>query len=78
MAKHVAGFSYTDAELLALFREALAHIAAGGQSYKLGSVEYVRADLPVILKTITSLEQRISTATQTGPAQNLAQRGRLS
>lgn len=73
-AKFATTNSYTDAELLALFREAYAQIAATGQSYKIGTREYVAADLADIREEIAWLDSRINS--DTAPAVNLARLAR--
>ena len=62
MAKLTADFDYSDAELLALFREAFAKITVTGGSYKFGDREFTSHDLPEIRKTIAWLEQRVNAA----------------
>ena len=52
--------SYSDAELLALFREGVALIAATGQSYQISGRTYTAANLPAMRDTIDWLEGRIS------------------
>lgn len=52
--------TYTDTELLALFREGVALIAATGQAYKIGTREYNAANLPAMRDMIDWLEGRIS------------------
>lgn len=52
--------TYTDAELLALFREGVALIAATGQSYQIGGRTYTAANLPTMREMIDWLEGRIS------------------
>lgn len=52
--------AYTDAELLALFREGVALIAATGQSYQIGTRTYSAANLPAMRDMIDWLEGRIS------------------
>jgi len=69
MAKYEAEYSYTDAELLALYREALARISVSGQSYEIMDRVYTAADLPALMNMVARLEARISDAS--GPAQNL-------
>jgi hypothetical protein len=58
--------SYSDAELLALFREGVALIAATGQSYQISGRTYNAASLPSMWDTIERLEARISAASS-GP-----------
>jgi hypothetical protein len=70
MAKFAANYDYTDAELLALFREAYAQIAATGVSYTIAGRQWASADLPAIQKQIEWLEGRIDG--DSAPAQNLA------
>jgi hypothetical protein len=53
--------SYSDAELLALFREGVAMIAATGQSYQISGRTYNAASLPAMRDMIDWLEGRIST-----------------
>lgn len=60
MAKHVAEASYTDAELLELYRAAYASIAAGAQRYRIGTREFQAADLNHIREQIEWLESRIA------------------
>lgn len=52
--------SYSDAELLALFREGVALIAATGQSYQISGRTYNAANLPAMRDMIDWLEGRIS------------------
>lgn len=63
--------TYTDAELLALFREGVALIAATGQSYQIAGRTYTASSLPAMRDTIDWLESRIS-ATDYGISSNLA------
>lgn len=75
MAKLVAQYTYTDAELLALYRECWAKCSQG-ITFDLEGVRYSRADLPQIEATIARLERRVNSASH-GPAFNLARlRGR--
>ena len=62
MDKYEAGYTYTDAELLALYREALAAISVGGQQYRIDDRWFTSADLPEVRDMITWLEQRINEA----------------
>jgi len=52
--------TYTDSELLALFREGVALIAATGQSYQIAGRMYNAASLPAMRETIDWLEGRIT------------------
>ena len=52
--------TYSDAELLALFREGVALIAATGQSYQIAGRTYNAASLPAMRDMIDWLEGRIS------------------
>lgn len=52
--------TYSDAELLALFREGVALIAATGQSYQIAGRTYNAANLPAMRDMIDWLEGRIS------------------
>ncbi len=56
--------SYSDAELLALFREGVALIAATGQSYQISGRTYNAASLPAMRDMIDWLEGRISAETE--------------
>jgi hypothetical protein len=60
--KIVAEHEYTDQELLALVREAIAKIAGFNQSYSIRGREYTRADLPALYKLEASLQARVSAA----------------
>lgn len=60
--KYVAGFDYTDAELLALFRECLARISVSGQRYEIAERVYEAADVPEVLKIIDNLQAKINSA----------------
>jgi hypothetical protein len=70
MAKFSTSNVYSDGELLALFREAYAQIAATGVSYSIAGRQWSSADLPQIRDEITWLEGRIDG--DSAPAQNLA------
>lgn len=74
MAKYEAEYEYTDAELLALFRQAKARVSISGESYTIGGRTFRSADLAEINRTIKSLEAAIGAAS--GPAVNYAKRGR--
>ena len=52
--------TYTDSELLALFREGVALIAATGQSYQIAGRMYNAANLPAMRDTIDWLEGRVT------------------
>jgi hypothetical protein len=67
MAKLVALYEYTDAELLALYREALAAIATG-QSYTIRGKALTRADLSEVREMIAWLEKRVAATTTSGIA----------
>lgn len=62
MPQLAAEYEYTDAELLALFRECYAKIAVQGQSYQFGGRTFTRADLAEVQRQITFLENRIAQA----------------
>ena len=70
MAKFSTSNEYTDGELLELFREAYAQIAATGVSYSIAGRQWSAADLPSIRDQIEWLESRIDGDAK--PAQNLA------
>lgn len=69
MAKYEAEYTYTDAELLALYREAIARVSVSGQSYEIMDRVFTAADLGALWKTVTELESRISAAS--GPSDNV-------
>lgn len=73
MAKYEASYTYTDAELLALYREALARLSQH-QSYTIMGREFVLADLQYVQDMIQWLESRIAHAS--GPADNYARLNR--
>jgi hypothetical protein len=52
--------TYSDTELLTLFREGVALIAATGQSYQISGRTYNAASLPAMRDMIDWLEGRIS------------------
>lgn len=58
MAKRLAGYDYTDAELLALVREAIANLVAGAQEYRIGSKSWRGADLSQLRAMRDELETR--------------------
>ena len=61
VSKVTTANSYSDAELLALFREGVALIAATGQSYQIAGRMFTASSLPSMRDTIDWLEGRIST-----------------
>lgn len=61
MAKLTAANTYTDSELLALFREALAY-ASQNKSYSIRGTTYTRQDLPAIRAEISRLERSVNAA----------------
>lgn len=62
MAKLEAGYSYTDEELLAIFREAYAKCAVEGQTYEFMGQKFTRADLQTLANEIDRLEKKVSAA----------------
>lgn len=60
-SKYVAGFTYTDAELLALYRECLARISQN-QKYEIDDRVFEAADLPEVRKMVDWLEQKVNAA----------------
>lgn len=58
MAKIVANFEYTDTELLALAKEGLAHLFAGGAEYSVGSRRFRRVE--DMQKYIDWLEDKVN------------------
>lgn len=61
MAKLTPDYTYTDAELLALYRQALAKLSFS-EEYEEGGIRVRRADIPGITKAIEWLETRINAA----------------
>lgn len=61
MAKHTAE-TYTDAELLALWRQADADIAAGGQSTAIRGKVLTKADAGLVTEKIKFYESRVTAA----------------
>lgn len=74
MAKLTTSNTYTDEELLALYREAIAQLSVA-QTYRLDGVEYTRAQLPHLRKVVEWLESRIAVASGR-QAHNTARFGR--
>lgn len=72
--KYEAEHEYTDAELLALYREALARIPVSGQGYTIAGRTFTMADLQHVREMVEWLEVRISSAS--GPARNYARLNR--
>jgi len=62
VTKFTTANDYTDAELLALFREGVAAIAATGQSYQIAGRTYTAASLPHMFTYMEQLERRINAA----------------
>ena len=76
MAKLTAAFSYTDAELLDLAREALAKLLAGeAQEYRVGSKTFRKADLADLERMVTRLEARVGTSTTSTSGAGLLRSG---
>ena len=69
--KYVADFDYTNAELLALYRQCLARISVSGQEYEIGTRRFTAADLAEVRATINELEQKVSAGTCRGAAESL-------
>lgn len=72
VTKFTTANDYTDAELLALFREGVAAIAATGQSYQIAGRMYTAASLPAMFTVMEQLERRIDAASSGTMATNLA------
>lgn len=64
MAKLTAQYSYTDAELLALYREAVAALSQN-KAYTLRGKSLTRADLDECRRMIEWLEKRVDAASNT-------------
>lgn len=63
--------TFTDAQLLVLYRNALAAVTVG-QSYSINGRSMTRADLPEIRETIDWLEARIQNAAATDSGGGIA------
>lgn len=63
--KYVAGFTYTNAELLALYRECAARISVSGQEYELNGRRYTAADAQEVRQTIDWLQTKVDA--ESGP-----------
>jgi len=61
--KIVAAHEYTDQELLAIVREAIAKVTAFNQSYTIRGREYTRADLAELRQLEASLQAKITAST---------------
>lgn len=68
MAKTAANYTYTDQELLDIYREMLADLKLG-KEYWIGNRKWVSSDIPEVLQAIRDLEQRVNAAAQTAPAE---------
>ena len=75
MAKFKAQETYTDPELLELYRQAMAKISIG-EEYTIGGRTLKSADLQAVRETIDWLEQRIQASSTTGSNTALARFGR--
>ena len=76
MATKIApDFDYTDAELLALVKEAIAVVTKYGKSYVIGGRTFTRENISDLYDLLNELERRISRVA-TGIAYNLARRSR--
>lgn len=58
--------TFTDAQLLALTRKAIADILVSGQSYGMNGRNLTRTDLPKLWDTVRILEGRIADTDTTG------------
>jgi hypothetical protein len=67
--KITAAHDYSDQDLLALYREALAVITVKGQSYTISGRSFTMADIREIRQMVTHLESRISNSSPSaGPS----------
>ena len=62
MAKIEAEYEYTDAELLAILREALVAVMVKGQTYQFKGQIFTRASAAELREQIAWLEKKVSTA----------------
>jgi hypothetical protein len=60
MAKLVASFDYSAAELLALVNEAIAKLVAGAEEVQIGSTRYRKTQLEDLYSIRESLKQEVS------------------
>lgn len=65
--KYVADFTYTDAELLALYRQCLARISVSGQEYQIqipggGTQTYTSADVSKVAALVNEYEGKVAAA----------------
>jgi hypothetical protein len=75
MPKYVASATYTDEEMLDIYREAMVAVAVKGQVYLFDGREFTNADLDEIRKSIAWFESRISNVSS-GLVVNLTRRVR--
>lgn len=71
-AKFAADHTYTDQELLDLWRQCYATVSVMGQTYVMGDREWTAADNAEIIRNIQFLESRINAASGANPSQILA------
>lgn len=64
MAKLAAQYDYTDAELLALYREAIAALSQN-KAYAIRGKSLTRSDIPHVREMIEWLERRVDAAAST-------------
>ena len=76
MAKLTASYTYTDAELLDLAREAFAKLLAGeAQEYRVGSRTFRKIDLADLERMIGRLEVRVGVSTSSTSGSGIVRAG---
>jgi len=71
-AKFAADHTYTDQELLDLWRQCHAAISVMGQSYEIGDRVYTAANSQEVIRNIQFYESRVNAASGSNPSQILA------
>lgn len=72
--KLVAAFDYSDADRLALYRQAAAVCSVSGQSYQIAGRTFTSVNLSELETLITDLENKIAAASSGPMATNYARR----
>ena len=68
-SKYAAAFTYSDQELLDLYRQAMAAVTIKGQSYEVAGRKWTAADLLELRNTVAYYERRVN-ASSYGLIQN--------
>ena len=67
-------FDYTNAEMIRVAKQSIAHALLNGVGYSLGGRQYSHSQLPALLETLKHFESALSD--ETGIAINVARIGR--